>query len=145
VALHVRTADFLRSASLRFELGRTNPEAYYEGWVDHSALNREVLGRTGRALPTFWNPATDRATRAGYVDADVVIVSGDLLLGTVLEFDLTVHLGMSAAALARRTPPELEWTLPAFARYAEEVDPESFADIAVRMNDPSHPALVTAG
>ena len=30
----------------------------------------------------------------------------------------------------------------AFARYAEEVQPERFADVVVRVNDPRHPALV---
>ncbi|HEX6684624.1 MAG TPA: hypothetical protein VF062_17600 [Candidatus Limnocylindrales bacterium] len=141
-ALHVRSGDFLRPASLRFELGRTNPDAYYERWVDLAALGREALNRSGRALPTFWNPVTDRATRAPYVPADLVIVSGDLLLGAGLDLDLTIHLGMNLAALARRLPPELTWTLPAHERYKTEVDPASFADKVVRMNDPEHPALL---
>jgi len=141
-AVHVRTADYLRPASLRFELGRTNPESYYERWVDLPALGREALNRSGRILPTFWNPATDRATRAGYVDAEIVVLSGELLLGAGLDLDLAVHLEMSAPALARRIPPDLTWTLPAFERYAEEVGPASFADIVVRMNDPDHPAVI---
>lgn len=53
-----------------------------------------------------------------------------------------VHLEMSPAALARRTPADLAWTLPAYARYTDEVDPAAFADIVVRANDPAHPALV---
>lgn len=144
LAVHVRSADYLRPASLRFELGRTNPESYYERWVDLSALGREALNRSGRILTTFWNPKTDRATRAGYVDGDVVVLSGQLLLGAGLDLDLSVHLGMSMLVLARKTPPELAWTVPAFERYEDEVSPASFADLVVRMNDPDHPAVMDA-
>lgn len=149
-ALHVRTADFLRPASLRYEQGRANPDAYYEGWYDLGALRREVLEPldaqgTGRVLPTFWDPGTDRSTRAGYVvlpRGGVLLLSGDLLLGAGLPFELAVHFDLSAAALARRMPPELAWTLPAYVRYAEEVNPARLADIVVRVNDPAHPALM---
>ena len=71
-----------------------------------------------------------------------MIVSGPLLLGAGLPFDLTVHLHLSAAALQRRTPEEQRWTLPAFARYGEEVGPPAFADVVVRLDDPRRPALV---
>jgi hypothetical protein len=140
-AVHVRSIDYLRPASLRFELGRTNPESYYEHWVDLSALGREALNRSGRVLPTFWNPETDRATRAGYENADLVVLSGQLLLGAGLDLDLSIHLGMSMLVLGRRIPEELAWALPAFERYDAEVSPASFADIVVRMNDPEHPAV----
>ena len=143
-AIHVRSADFLRPASTRLELGRTNPDSFYERWVDLGALNREVLAHPERVLPTFWNPDTDRATRAGYVELGpdgVVVLSGALLLGAGLEFDFTVHLEMSLAALERRL--EDKWTLPAYERYESEVDPSGFADVVVRMNDPNHPAIVT--
>ncbi|WP_343448371.1 nucleoside/nucleotide kinase family protein [Micromonospora oryzae] len=148
--VHVRAADFLRPASVRLEFGRTNPDAYYEGWVDEPGLRREVLdpagpGGSGRILPSLWDPRTDRASRAGYVTLPphgVVLVSGALLLGGGLPVDLAVHLELSPAALARRTDPALRWTLPAFARYAEEVAPASFADVVVRVDDPRRPALV---
>ncbi|MFC5942839.1 uridine kinase [Micromonospora harpali] len=148
--LHVRAADFLRPASVRLEFGRTNPDAYYEGWVDEPGLRREVLdpagpGGSGRILPSLWDPRTDRASRAGYVTLPphgVVLVSGALLLGGGLPVDLAVHLELSPAALARRTDPALRWTLPAFARYAEEVAPAGFADVVVRIDDPRRPALV---
>src|SRR5690349_3547810 len=39
----VRAADFLRPASVRLERGRTNPDAYYEDWLDVRGLTREVL------------------------------------------------------------------------------------------------------
>ncbi|MBV1855491.1 uridine kinase [Catellatospora tritici] len=148
--LHVRTADFLRPASLRLEFGRTNPDSFYEGWVDEAGLRREVLdptgsGGTGRVLPSLWDAAIDRATRAPYQTlppGSVVLVSGAFLLGSGLPFELTVHLRASAAALARRTPPEQGWTLPAYARYDEEVAPDTFADVVVSLNDPRHPAIV---
>ncbi|MFE9656916.1 uridine kinase [Micromonospora sp. NPDC006431] len=151
--LHVRAADFLRPASLRLEHGRTNPDAYYEDWLDEAGLRREVLGPagpdgSGQVLPSLWDAATDRASRAAYVELPagaVVLVSGSLLLGGGLPFDVTVHVELSPAALDRRTDPELRWTLPAFARYADEVTPASFADVVVRADDPRHPALVEAG
>lgn len=149
-ARHVPATGFLRPASLRLEAGRTNPEAFYEGWLDEAGLRREVLdplepGGTGRILPSLWDAARDRATRAAYVDVPaggVVLVSGALLLGGGLAFDVAVHLSASVAALARRTALEERWTLPAFARYDSEVDPGGFADVVVRVDDPRHPALV---
>jgi hypothetical protein len=149
-AVHVHAGGFLRAASLRLERGRTNPDAYYEDWLDLRAITREVLtparaGGTGRVLPSLWDPDRDRATRAKYVDVPaggVVVVSGTMLLGAGLDFDVTVHLTQSAAALARRTPAELQWTLPAFRRYDEEAMPQEYADVVVRADDPRHPALV---
>jgi hypothetical protein len=152
-ALHVRTAGFLRPASLRFEQGRTDPDAFYQRWVDEPALRREVLDRLGshgdgRVLPSLWDADSDRATRAAYVSVPpggVVLVSGPLLLGGALPFDLAVHLWLSPGALRRRTPPERRWTLPAYASYEAEVSPTGHADIVVRTDDPQHPAVVETG
>ncbi|GAA3762037.1 uridine kinase [Plantactinospora mayteni] len=149
-AVRVDAADFLRPASLRYEQGRTNPDAYYLGWLDEAGMRREVLdpagpAGAGRILPSLWNAETDRATRADYLalpPGGVVLVSGPLLLGGGLPFDLAVHLVLSPGALARRTPEAQRWTLPAFARYADEVGPSTFADVVVRLDDPRHPALV---
>jgi hypothetical protein len=151
-AYAVDAGGFLRAASLRFERGRTDPDAYYTDWLDEAALRREVLdpagpGGTGRILPSLWDPATDRATRAAYRDLEptaVVLVGGAFLLGGPLPFDVTVHLALSGGALARRTADALRWTLPAFGRYAAEVDPAAFADVVVRVDDPRRPALVEA-
>jgi hypothetical protein len=151
-ALRVSSGYYLRPASVRLERGRADPDVYYEDRLDVRGLTREVLdplapGGTGRVLPTLWDPVTDRATRAAYVDlppGGVLLLSGDLLLGAGLPVDLAVHLTMSAAALARHTPGELRWTLPAYVRYAAEVGPETVADVAVRLDDPRHPALVEA-
>lgn len=152
-AVRICTVDYLRPASLRLEQGRTNPDAYYEDWLDAAGLRREVLdplapGGTGAVLPSLWDTRTDRATRAPYREVPpggVVLVSGALLLGGGLPFELTVHLTLSPAALARRTRDELRWTLPAFARYDDEVRPGDFADVVVRLDDPRRPAVVDDG
>ena len=67
--LRVGSEWFLRPASLRFEHGRRDPDAYYDDRLDLPGLRREVLdplgpGGSGRYLPTLWDPTTDRATRA---------------------------------------------------------------------------------
>jgi hypothetical protein len=151
-ALHVSIRDYLLPASQRFEFGREDPDAYYHGWRDESGLRREVLdpaapGGTGRVLPALWRTDIDRSARAEYVivpDGGIVVVSGEFLLGGGLGFEYAMHLTCSSEALARRTPPELAWTLPAYQRYADEVAPETLADTVVRLEDPRRPALVEA-
>ena len=149
-AVRVDAGDFLRPASVRLEQGRTNPDAFYAGWLDEAGLRREVLdpagpGGSGRIVRRLWDAGTDRATREPYAElapTAVVLVSGPLLLGAGLPFDVSVHMELSAAALDRRTDPGLRWTLPAYARYGAEVDPASFADVVIRLDDPRRPALV---
>ena len=149
--LRVGSGWFLRPASVRLERGRHDPDAYYSDRLDVAALRREVLDPlgpdgTGRYLPTLWDPATDRATRAAYAAAPpdaVLVLDGSLLLGLGLPFDLTVHLRLSAGARERRTVAAERWSLPAFSRYEREVDPERAADVVVRMDDPRHPALLS--
>ena len=147
-ALHVPASGFLLPASLRFEEGRKNPESFYERWLDAEGLRREVLDRVepdGLVLPSRWDPVADRATRAGYVSippGGVVLVSGPLLLGGPLPFDLTVHLWLSAGALRRRTAESRRWTLPAYERYEAEVSPGDLADVVVKLDDPARPAVV---
>ncbi|MEU3446756.1 uridine kinase [Streptomyces thermolilacinus] len=142
----VGTSGFLRPASLRFEYGKEDPDAYYGGWFDTGALWREVFGPlepdgTGRVLPDLWDPVTDRATRSPYrplAPGGVLLLHGPFLLGHWFPFDLTVHVRLSPAALARRTPER--WTLPAFERYEAEAAPADTADVVVRADDPRHPA-----
>lgn len=147
----IRATDFLRPASVRLERGRDDPDAFYDGWLDLAALDREVLipcgpGGSRRVLPTFWDEGSDRATRADYVDvptAGVVVVSGWFLLGRGLSFDLSVHIAVSAAARRRRIPSgSAARELPAFARYDVEVCPAQTADIVVRADDPRRPAVI---
>lgn len=148
--VRIDAGDFLRPASLRLERGRTDPDVYYEDWLDAGALVREVLaplapGGTGRILPTWWDPVADRSTRAAYLTlppGGVALLSGALLLDAGLPLDLTVHVALSPAALARRTPAAQAWTLPAYARYADEVMPQLVADVVVLADDPRRPALV---
>jgi len=144
--VRVSAGDFLRPASLRLEHGRTDPEVFYDEWLDSAGLLREVLGPlrpggSGRVLPALWDSAADRSARAPYVTlppGGVLLLDGGLLLGRGLPFDLTVHLWLSPSALARKTPPEDRWTLPAYARYEEE----RIADLVVRVDHPDRPALV---
>lgn len=141
----VRADSFWRDASVRLEYGRHDPDGYLD-WLDAGALRREVLDAVpaGRYLPSLREPATNRATRAGAVTAapgTVLVVSGQFLLGLGLPFELAVHLQLSSAALARLTPEDEAWTLPAFARYAAEVQPAELADLVVKLDDPRHPAV----
>lgn len=142
----VRAEFFWHDASLRLEHGREDADAYLN-WLDTSALRREVLDPiVGAAtyLPSLRDPLTNRTTRepARPVEPEaVLIVSGGLLFGLGLPFELAVHLATSSAARERRMPVEWGWTLPAFDRYDAEVRPQEQADVVVQVNDPRHPAV----
>lgn len=144
---HVRAEYFWRDASLRFEYGKHDADELLS-WLDAAALRREVLDRAvtaGSYLPSLRHPVSNRATRAKtqpVPEGTVIVVSGSLLLGLGLPFDLVVHLALSAAALARRTSPDGAWTLPAFERYDREVDPTRQADVVVRLDDAKRPAVI---
>jgi len=145
----VDAGDYLRPASLRLEYGRTDPDTFLDGWLDVGGLRREVLDPaapdgSGRVLPRLWDARADRAHRDRYVDlpADgVLVLAGGLLLGRELPLDLTVHLRMTAAALARRLPDDVAWTLPAYARYEAERVPAAEADLLVLADHPDRPAV----
>jgi hypothetical protein len=147
--VRVSTGDFLRPASLRFEHGRTDPDVFYDEWLDSAALVREVLGPlepggSGQVLPALWDSAADRAARVPYVTlppGGVLLLDGALLLGRGLPFDLSVHLWLSPGALQRKIAAEERWTLPAYARYDREADPAGTADLVVRVDHPDRPAL----
>ncbi len=148
-SVHIRTETFWRDAALRLEYGRSDLESYVEGWLDTDALRREVLDPfgldgTGCYLPSLRDPITNRATREPLRSAPpglVALISGELLLGRGLPFDATIHLALSPGARRRRTPPEWQWTLPAFEAYDAAVDPVRTAGVALRYDDPEHPAL----
>lgn len=149
----VSVRDFLLPASLRLEHGHEDPDALLDDWIDVGALNREVLTAVGprgegRYLPSLRDPVTSRSTRAGYVQAPpglVMLLDGSLSLGRGLDVDVTVHLALQDATIARRTEPAEAWTLPAYARYRSEVAPERTADVVVRVDDARRPAWVTHG
>jgi hypothetical protein len=152
-ALRVSAHTYWRPASIRYEHGRRDPDAYYDTWLDTGALWREVFGPlgpggSGRVLPSLWDPGTDRATRAAYEElppGGVLLLDGAFLQGHGFPLDLTVHLRLSPAALERRTPPEERWTMPAFARYEAEMRPAQTADILVHTDDPNRPAWTGDG
>ncbi|MGY4643210.1 uridine kinase [Cellulomonas sp. URHB0016] len=147
--VRVHADDFLRPASVRWEHGRDDADAYLEDRLDAAALRREVFtpfAVEGRYLPTLWDASTDRSTRAGYRTAparSVLVVDGELLLGR-LDGDLAVHLSVRPSTLARLLPADRQWLLATFARYDDEAAPDAVADVVVRVDDPRRPALVTA-
>lgn len=149
-AVRVSAGDFLRPAGVRFEHGREDPDALLDDALDTGALIREVLDPLGpdgdgRYLPALWDAARERSARADRVDTapgTVLLLDGGFLLGRWLPADLTVHLAVRPDTLARRTPPEQAWRLPAEQRYRAETDPEQAADVVVRVDDPRHPGWV---
>jgi len=155
-AVHVRADGFWRDASLRLEYGHTDTHSLRHDWLDVEALRRELLDPLGGAgaggvaagamiITSLRDPVTNRSTREPAQLAapnTVLLVSGQFLLGHALPFDRVLRLSASAAALARRTPAELAWTLAAVAEYEAEVRPSDQADIDIRVNDPRHPAVL---
>lgn len=148
-AVVVSAGDYLRPASVRLEFGREDPDEFLDGWLDVGGLRREVLDPaapegSGRVLPRLWDATADRAYRDPYttLSADgVVVLAGALLLNRGLPLDLTVHLHMAPAALARRTAEDDRWTLPAYTRYERERTPSETADLLVLTDHPDRPAL----
>lgn len=144
-AAHVRASSFWRDASVRLEHGHEDVESY-RSWLDTEALRREVLlpaVEAGSYLPSLRDPETDRSTRESprpIAPDTVLIVSGSLLLGLGLPFDHTIHLLMSPSARARRTRPDVAWTLPAYDEYDSTVAPAEVADVAIRV-DRRNPAV----
>lgn len=141
---HVSARMFWRDASLRLEYGHEDADSYRD-WLDVGSLRREVLDAADSYLPSLRDPSTNRSTRAPrepLTAAHVLVVSGTFLLGSGLPFDTAVHLAMSPAARARRTPLDEAWTLPAFDRYDRDVNPAAVADVVVRCDDPAHLAVI---
>lgn len=137
---------FWRDASVRLEHGREDVESYLT-WLDHGALQREVLRRAaerGEYVPSLRDPETDRSTHVtplSVAAGTVLIVAGNLLLGLGLDVEHVVHLAVSPAARARRTPAAEAWTLSAYDEYDETVRPDELADVVVKLDDPAHPAV----
>lgn len=137
---------FLRPRSLRLERGRADPDSLLDGWIDVGALNREVLTRAVERqeyLPSLRDPETDRATRAGYAalaPGAVLLLDSSLGIGRGLDLDITVHLALKPATIRRRTAADEAWTVPAYERYAREI--EGVPDLVVRVDHPEHPAVV---
>jgi len=143
--VRISAGDFLRPAGERFEWGREDAQSFRGRWLDSGALRREVLDAAvaGTVLPSLWDAARDRSTRAAPVPVSsrgVVIVDGVLLLGRDLPAELTVHLSLSPAALLRRGVPG--WQLPAFATYDADVRPADVCNVLVRAEDTRHPAVL---
>ena len=140
--VQVRAADFQRPAGERYTWGREDEQAFRTHWLDHGALEREVLSRTVDFLPALWDSEHDRSarrTRQTFPSQAVLLVDGVLLLGRGLSSDLTVHVALSAAALRRSGVPD--WQQPAFAAYDREVRPDKACDVLVRAEHALRPAV----
>ncbi|MFI6866513.1 hypothetical protein [Nocardia sp. NPDC050406] len=141
ISLH----DYIRPASLRLEYDRDSEFTYRTAWFDYPALQREVLSplrSNGHYLPALWNEHTDRSARAPIREAapnTILLVAGPMLLGSGLDFDLTVQLQMSEPALRRRTPPTDLFTIEALLEHGRThtISP----DILVAWDHPDRPAL----
>ena len=148
-AVVVDAEDYLRPASVRLELGHTDPDMFLDGWLDESALHREVLGPaaadgSGMVLPRLRDARRDRSHRDRTEPIGphgVVLLAGARLLGRGLPCDLAVHLRMAAPALARHLPAEDAWMLEAYARYEAERDPIGSADVLVMADHPDRRAV----
>lgn len=151
--VRVRAADFLHRRSVRLEHGPHDVDAAFERWVDWASLQREVLDPLVDPAAMSWLPrlrdaATDRAAREPRRDAApglLVVLDGPYLLRWELGggLDVAVHLLTSAAALRRRFPDPDDPRPGAWARYVDECDPASRADLVVRHDHPGRPALLS--
>lgn len=150
--VRVSTDWWWRPASLRLELGRTDVDMLLSGWLDTDALQRELLeplsaGRGGAVLRRFWDSDTDRSVRDPpelVGERAVVIIDGPFLRAARLPLEATVHLQVSAGALARALPADRQWWLGAFARYRSEYRPELSASAVVSYDHPAAPAIAWA-
>ncbi|WP_432514373.1 nucleoside/nucleotide kinase family protein [Kineococcus sp. SYSU DK001] len=142
---------FWRPRSLRYEFGRDDPDAYYDGWFDVPGVYREVLEPLGRAsgrwwVPSLYDPGTDRASRAPREpvpdDAVLVFAGSFLLRGDVRwGFDAVAHLTTSDAAIRRRVPAgDGDRVVGGWNRYLDQDDPAAAAAVVLRCEDPRHPA-----
>ena len=144
-------SGFWRPRSLRYEFGRDDPDAFHDGWLDVAGLHREVLDplgqRSGRWwVPSLYDPATDRASRAPreqVPDDAVLVLAGSFLLREDVRrgFDAVLHLVTSEAAIRRRTPQQdAERVVGGWRRYLAGSGPEDLAAVVLRCEDPRHPA-----
>jgi hypothetical protein len=117
--------------------------------LDRAAVEREVLlpvsdPEDATFLPSLRDPVSNRSTHAerrSLQRTGVLILTGELLLGLGLSLDASIHLAISRQARKRLISDDWAWTLPAYDRYDIDVDPTAVADVAIRYDDPRHPAL----
>ncbi|WP_432497017.1 nucleoside/nucleotide kinase family protein [Kineococcus auxinigenes] len=149
-------SGFWRPRSLRLERGRDDPDAFHDDWLDVAGLHREVLTPLGeptgrRWVPSLYDPATDRASRAPreeVPDDAVLVLAGPFLLREDLRhgFDAVLHLSTSDAAVRRRVDAaDTERVLGGWHRYLAESGPVDRADAVLRCEDPRHPAELVRG
>lgn len=147
--IRASTRWWWRAASLRLELGRTDPDMLLHGWVDTAALRREMLepvaaGGADGYLPRLRDPVTDRAIRDGRLpvpDGVVLVLDGPFLLTDPDGLDAVIHLHVSPAALSRALPDERQWWVPAYRSYLAAERPADRADAVIAYDHPTTPAI----
>ncbi len=148
-AIRASTRWWWRAASLRLELGRTDIDMLLYGWVDTAALRRELLdpvaaGSAVGYLPRLRDPESDRAVRDARRPIDprvVVLVDGPFLLADPAGLDTAVHLQVSAGALTRALPADLQWWIGAYRRYVVNEQPAQRAEAIIAYDHPRVPAI----
>ena len=146
----VDAADYLRPASLRLELGRTDPDMFLDGWLDVGGLRREVLepaapGGSGRVLPRLWDADADRAHRDAYVDA-ARGRRGRALRRAAAGPGAAPRRGGAPADDREGVGPPVTGRAAVdapgvYTRYAAENTPEENADLVVLADHPDRPAI----
>lgn len=147
--IRVSTDWWWRPASLRLELGRTDVDMLLSGWIDTSAMNRELLdplrpGGSGRYLRRLRDPQTDRSLREERVAVaprSVVLLDGPFLQASGLSVDGVVYLQVALNTLARALPVERQWWIAAFERYRDEDQPVDGATALLAYDHPAAPAI----
>lgn len=148
-AVRVSTRWWWRPASLRLEYGRTDVDMLLGGWVDTTALRREVLeplgpDGAGTYLPRLRDPETHRSIRDRRVrtpDRTVLVIDTPFALAWGTGAEALIHLRVSPAALTRHLPAELGWWIAAHERYLAEYDPIATADVVLAYDHPAAPAI----
>lgn len=149
-AIRASTRWWWRAASLRLELGRTDIDMLLYGWVDTTALRRELLEPVAADsadgyLPRLRDPATDRAVRdarSSIPDGAVVVLDGPFLLADPAGLDAVVHLQVSPAAVGRALPDDRQWWVVAYRRYLADERPGARADAVIAYDHPAAPAIL---
>ena len=148
-AIRASTRWWWRAAALRLEYGHTDATSLRRGWVDDSALRRELLdplrvGTSGHYLARLRNPDTDRSIResrrrAG--DRDVLILDGPFLADLDLDLDARVAFRVSPGTVRRSLPADRGWWAQVLTDYQTDPQRCETADVEIAADHLRAPAV----
>ena len=150
--VRVSAWDYLRPASVRLERGRTDPDAFYDDWLDAGALVREVLApigsrreRPGPARLLGRRQSTGPAARAGGARRRRASWSSTARCcsAAACRPSWRVHLASRPPRSTRRTPPTRPGPCPPTPATTDEVDPLARRRPRRPRRPPDRPALQT--